>query len=49
LTDDAGLRVELGRRARELAESRFERDAVLGQMFGMFEAGILDLKSGAAV
>lgn len=49
LTDDAGLRLELGRRARELAESRFERDAVLGRMFGMFEADILDLKSDAAV
>ena len=37
LADDTAMRLELGRRARELAESRFEREAVLGALFGAFE------------
>jgi hypothetical protein len=34
LADNATLRSELGRKARAYAESHFERDAVLRQMFG---------------
>jgi len=34
LADNAALRLELGRRARSYAESHFERDAVLGRLFG---------------
>jgi putative colanic acid biosynthesis glycosyltransferase WcaI len=34
LADDRALRLELGRRARAFAEANFERDAVLGGMFG---------------
>jgi colanic acid biosynthesis glycosyl transferase WcaI len=37
LADDPTLRLGLGRRARELAEARFERDAVLAHMFGDLE------------
>lgn len=38
LSDEPALRSELGRRARMLAESQFERDAVLGRIFGPLEA-----------
>jgi colanic acid biosynthesis glycosyl transferase WcaI len=34
LADNMAMRIELGRRAREFAESNFERDAVLGSLFG---------------
>ena len=34
LADDASLRLELGRRARSYAETNFERDAILGRLFG---------------
>lgn len=34
LADDAPLRLELGRRARSHAETHFERDAILGRLFG---------------
>jgi colanic acid biosynthesis glycosyl transferase WcaI len=37
LADDTTMRLELGRRAREFAESNFERDAVLGTLFGALE------------
>jgi colanic acid biosynthesis glycosyl transferase WcaI len=37
LADDRTMRLELGRRAREFAESNFERNAVLGTMFGALE------------
>jgi colanic acid biosynthesis glycosyl transferase WcaI len=37
LADDPALRHDLGRRAREMAEARFERDAVLTYMFGDLE------------
>jgi colanic acid biosynthesis glycosyl transferase WcaI len=37
LADDRTMRLELGRRAREFAESNFERTAVLGTMFGSLE------------
>ena len=37
LADDRTMRLELGRRAREFAESNFERTAVLGTMFGPLE------------
>jgi colanic acid biosynthesis glycosyl transferase WcaI len=34
LADDPGLRRELGQRARDIAEARFERDATLRRVFG---------------
>jgi colanic acid biosynthesis glycosyl transferase WcaI len=34
LADNAALRLELGRRARNFAETNFERDAILGRLFG---------------
>jgi hypothetical protein len=34
------MRLDLGRRAREFAESNFERDAVLGSLFGALERAI---------
>jgi colanic acid biosynthesis glycosyl transferase WcaI len=37
LADDTAMRLELGRRAREFAESNFERNAVLDTMFGTLE------------
>ena len=37
LADDTAMRLELGWRAREFAESNFERDAVLGTLFGALE------------
>jgi colanic acid biosynthesis glycosyl transferase WcaI len=37
LAQDPALRAELGRQARALAESMFERDAVLGRVFGPLE------------
>jgi colanic acid biosynthesis glycosyl transferase WcaI len=40
LADDGTLRLELGRRAREFAESNFERNAVLGTMFGALERAV---------
>jgi len=37
LAADPKTRLELGRRAREFAEIHFERDAVLGRLFGPLE------------
>jgi colanic acid biosynthesis glycosyl transferase WcaI len=37
LADDIATRVEMGRRAREYAETNFERDAILGRVFGAFD------------
>jgi colanic acid biosynthesis glycosyl transferase WcaI len=37
LADDAAMRVELGRRARIYAEAHFEREAILGKVFGPIE------------
>jgi colanic acid biosynthesis glycosyl transferase WcaI len=37
LADDVAMRLELGRRARTYAEANFERDAILGRMFGALE------------
>jgi len=37
LTDDTAMRLDLGRRARAYAEANFERDAILGRMFGRIE------------
>jgi len=34
LADDKPMRLELGRRARALAESNFDREAVLSALFG---------------
>jgi colanic acid biosynthesis glycosyl transferase WcaI len=40
LAENTTMRLELGRRARELAESTFERDAVLGTLFGALERAV---------
>ena len=40
LADDPAMRLELGRRAREFAESNFERNAVLGTMLGALEQAV---------
>jgi colanic acid biosynthesis glycosyl transferase WcaI len=37
LADEPGIRLELGRRARAYAEANFERDAILGRVFGPME------------
>jgi colanic acid biosynthesis glycosyl transferase WcaI len=37
LADQPKLRMELGRRARAYAESNYERDAILGRVFGQLE------------
>jgi colanic acid biosynthesis glycosyl transferase WcaI len=39
LADQDNFRLELGRRARALAESKFGRDAVLGDMFNSIDEG----------
>jgi colanic acid biosynthesis glycosyl transferase WcaI len=49
LSDDKNLRFELGRRARAFAENHFERDAVLGAMFGSIETGIPSVANDIAV
>jgi colanic acid biosynthesis glycosyl transferase WcaI len=48
LADDPVLRFELGRRARTFAEANFERDAVLGSMFGPMESQISDVANDVA-
>ena len=48
LADDPELRFELGRRARTFAEANFERDAVLGSMFGPMESPISDVANDVA-
>ena len=40
LVDDPRMRVELGRRARAYAESSFEREAILGKVFGQLDADL---------
>jgi colanic acid biosynthesis glycosyl transferase WcaI len=40
LADDVAMRLDLGRRAREFAESNFERNAVLGALFGALEQAV---------
>jgi colanic acid biosynthesis glycosyl transferase WcaI len=40
LADDVTMRLELGRQAREFAESNFERDAVLGCLFGALDGPV---------
>ncbi len=37
LADDAVMRTELGRKARAYAEANYERDAILGRIFGFLE------------
>jgi colanic acid biosynthesis glycosyl transferase WcaI len=37
LADEPAVRIELGRRARAYAEANFERDAILGRIFGSAE------------
>jgi colanic acid biosynthesis glycosyl transferase WcaI len=39
LADDAALRRDLGRRARDIAEARFERDTTLRRVFGPLDQG----------
>lgn len=40
LADDPALRTELGRHARAYAENNFERDAILGRLFGVAEGDV---------
>jgi colanic acid biosynthesis glycosyl transferase WcaI len=47
LADDPALRLELGRRARIVAESYFERDAVLGRVFGQIESDVPSVANDA--
>jgi colanic acid biosynthesis glycosyl transferase WcaI len=49
LADNKKMRLELGRRARILAETHFERDAVLGAMFGSLETGEPSVANDVAV
>jgi colanic acid biosynthesis glycosyl transferase WcaI len=49
LADDQALRLELGRFARLFAETHFERDAVLGAMFGSMESGVPTVANDVAV
>jgi colanic acid biosynthesis glycosyl transferase WcaI len=39
LADDVALRRDLGRRARDIAEARFERDTTLRRVFGLLDRG----------
>jgi colanic acid biosynthesis glycosyl transferase WcaI len=48
LADDTAMRLELGRRAREFAESNFERDAVLGALFGGLEGEVPEIANDIA-
>lgn len=48
LTNDVPQRQELGRRARDLAEVHFERDAVLSRIFGPLEADVASVISDMA-
>jgi len=48
LADDAAKRVELGRRSRAYAEANFERDAILGRIFGPLESDPLAVANDAA-
>ena len=48
LADDMAMRLELGRRAREFAESNFERNAVLGMMFGALEQAVPGIANDVA-
>jgi colanic acid biosynthesis glycosyl transferase WcaI len=48
LADDTTMRLELGRRAREFAESNFERDAVLGTLFGALERAVPGIANDVA-
>jgi len=48
LADDTTTRLDLGRRAREFAESNFERDAVLGALFGAIERAVPGIASDVA-
>jgi len=48
LADDTEMRLELGQRAREFAESNFERNAVLGTMFGALEQAVPGIANDVA-
>ncbi|MGB6307477.1 MAG: glycosyltransferase WbuB [Steroidobacteraceae bacterium] len=48
LADDPDLRFELGRRARSFAEANFERDAVLGSVFGRLETQVSGVANNIA-
>jgi colanic acid biosynthesis glycosyl transferase WcaI len=48
LADDVTMRLELGRRAREFAESNFERDAVLCTLFGAIERAVPGMANDVA-
>jgi colanic acid biosynthesis glycosyl transferase WcaI len=47
LADDSALRLELGRRARAVAENYFERDAILGRIFGQIESDVPSVANDA--
>jgi colanic acid biosynthesis glycosyl transferase WcaI len=47
LSDDRTLRLEMGRRARAYAEINFERDAILGRMFGSLEGDVASVANDA--
>jgi colanic acid biosynthesis glycosyl transferase WcaI len=47
LTDEPLARAELGRRARAYAEANFERDAILGRIFGAAENAVERLADDA--
>ncbi len=47
LADDSALRLELGRRARVVAENYFERDAILGRIFGQIESDVPSVANDA--
>jgi colanic acid biosynthesis glycosyl transferase WcaI len=48
LADDGTMRAELGRRAREFAESNFEREAVLRTLFGALERAVPGITNDVA-
>src|SRR6202035_5120989 len=48
VADDGKMRAALGRRAREFAESNFERDAVLRTLFGALERAVPGIANDVA-
>jgi colanic acid biosynthesis glycosyl transferase WcaI len=48
LADEPVLRRDLGRRAREIAETRFDRDATFRRVFGPLDGSVADVPDDAA-
>ena len=48
LADEPVIRLELGRRARAYAEANFERDAILGRVFGLIEDDATEIANDVA-